>query len=431
MAHLTIEDRIKIEQMLKSKQSLNKIARELDKSCSTISREILKHCVESDKVYYGRIPNRCIHRWDCSKTYVCSKHYRKCKKIKCSTCEECNEFCSDFVEEKCLKLMLPPYVCNSCDKERKCSLHKRFYIPSVAHKEYRKVLVEAREGVNLTEAEHMYLDELFSPLLINGQSIYHVWASHKNKMIRSVRSIYRYVDGSLFSARNIDLPRVVRRKPRKTKPVQFKVDKLCHINRTYIDYKKYLSDNPGVQVIEMDSVEGKKGGKVLLTLHFKGLCDFMLAFIRDHNTAQSVIDVFDRLYETLGAELFKKLFKCILGDRGSEFTNPSALETAPDGTERCRIFYCDPQSAWQKGNVELNHEFIRRIIPKGKSFDHLVQEDIELMMNHINSYRREKLNGSSPSAALRSLFGQEVLDRLNVEIIPPHEIILHPKLLKR
>ena len=79
------------------------------------------------------------------------------------------------------------------------------------------------------------------------------------------------------------------------------MDKLCHINRTYIDFKKHLSDNPGIQVIEMDTVEGKKGGKVLLTLHFKGLCDFMLAFIRDHNTAQSVIDVFDRLYKTLGA----------------------------------------------------------------------------------------------------------------------------------
>jgi len=410
---------------------LTKIADELGKAISTISREIIKHSVESDKVHYHRTPNRCIHRMDCDKSYLCSKHYRICKKKACRLCEHCNEVCPDYVEEKCAKLFSPPYVCNGCVDEMKCTLIKRFYIPSIAHEEFRKTLVEAREGVNLTEAEHMYLDNLFSPLLLNGQSIHHIWVSNKDKMIRSKRSIYRYVDGSLFSARNIDLPRVVRRKPRKTKPVQFKVDKLCHINRTYIDFKKHLSDNPGIQVIEMDTVEGKKGGKVLLTLHFKGLCDFMLAFIRDHNTAQSVIDVFDRLYKTLGAELFKKLFKCILGDRGSEFTDPSALETASDGTERCRIFYCDPQAAWQKANVELNHELIRRVLPKGTSFDHLKQEDIDIMMNHINSYQREKLNNNSPAAMLRSLFGQEVLDLLNVKIIPPNEIILNPRLLKR
>jgi len=44
----------------------------------------------------------------------------------------------------------------------------------------------------------------------------------------------------------------------------------------------------------MDTVEGKKGGKVLLTLHFVN-CSFLLAFIRDHNDAQSIIDIFNDL----------------------------------------------------------------------------------------------------------------------------------------
>ena len=250
-------------------------------------------------------------------------------------------------------------------------------------------------------------------------------------MIRSEKSIYRYVDANLLSAKNIDLPRVVRRRPRKTKTIQCKIDKLCYINRTYDDFKKYLCDNPGLQVVEMDTVEGVKGGKVLLTLHFKGLCDLMLSFIRDHNTAQSVIDIFDYLYKRLGKELFSKLFGCILTDRGTEFSNPIALETAPDGSSRCRIFYCDPQAAWQKPNVELNHEFIRRILPKSTSFNHLVQDDIDLMMNNINSYKREKLNNHSPIHAMSSLFGKEILDQLNINIIKPDDIILSPKLLKK
>lgn len=431
MSHLTLEDRINIKSMLDSNYPIFEIASELSKANSTISREIKKHSKASDKVNYHRVPNRCIYRTNCNKSYLCNKHYSICKKKKCSTCRECNDVCTDYLEEKCLKLNKSPHVCNGCKDQPKCTLFKRFYSPSIAHDEYRSVLIQAREGVNLTEAEHMYIDELFSPLLINGQSIHHIWINNKNNMLRCEKSIYRYVSASLLSAKNIDLPRVVRRRPRKTKPIGCKIDKLCYLNRTYSDFNEYISSNPGLQIIEMDTVEGTKGGKVLLTLHFKGLCDFMLAFIRDHNTAQSVIDIFDYLYEKLGKELFNRLFGCILTDRGTEFSNPKALEAASDGSLRCKIFYCDPQAAWQKPNVELNHEFIRRVLPKGKSFNHLVQEDIDFMMNNINSYKREKLNNHSPTHALSSLFGQEILEKLNIKIIKPEDIILSPKLLKK
>ena len=53
-----------------------------------------------------------------------------------------------------------------------------------------------------------------------------------------------------------------------------------------------MEERPDMPVTELDSVEGKKGGKVLLTIHFVK-CEMMLAFLRDSNTAQSVIDIFD------------------------------------------------------------------------------------------------------------------------------------------
>lgn len=431
MAHLNLEDRINIKVMLDSNHSISEIAQELDKACSTISREIAKHSKISTKVHYHRVPNRCIHRFNCNKSYLCSKHYRICKKEKCSICRECNDVCPDFLEEICSKLSKSPKVCNGCAYVKKCTLAKLFYSPQSAHDEYRTMLVEAREGVNLTSLEQKHIDKLFSPLLINGQSIHHIWLNNKNEMIRCEKSIYRYVANNLLSARNIDLPRVIRRKPRKTNPIQCKIDKSCYVNRDYSCFKKFICENPGVQIVEMDTVEGVKGGKVLLTLHFTGLCDFMLAFIRDRNTARSVIDIFDDLYERLGEDLFKKLFACILTDRGTEFSNPIALETAPNSAvSRCRIFYCDPQAAWQKPNVELNHGFIRRVLPKGKSFNHLTQEDVNLMMNHINSYKRKKLNDLSPIEAMRSIFSEEILDLLNASIIKPNDIVLSPKLLK-
>ena len=116
----------------------------------------------------------------------------------------------------------------------------------------------------------------------------------------------------------------------------------------------------------------------------------MLAFLRGANTARSVSDVFDGLYSLLGIESFKLLFPVILTDNGSEFSAPLALEKDADGIRRSRVFYCDPSSSFQKGAIENNHELIRRIIPKGKSFNGLSQPQIQLMMDHINSYNSKE-----------------------------------------
>jgi hypothetical protein len=168
------------------------------------------------------------------------------------------------------------------------------------------MLVESRQGVNITEEELLELDEFISPLIKRGQSVSHVFTNNPDKFAISEKSIYRYVAGGLMATDNVDMPRVVRFKPRKSKPVVHKVDSGCRIGRSYLDFKKHIEENK-VQVVEMDTVKGGTSGKVLLTLIFKS-CDFMLSFLRDHNTSQSVIDHFNRLYELVGADVFKTFF---------------------------------------------------------------------------------------------------------------------------
>ena len=118
----------------------------------------------------------------------------------------------------------------------------------------------------------------------------------------------------------------------------------------------------------------------------------MLAFLRDANTSKSVTDIFHLLHQTLGDDLFKKLFPVILTDNGSEFSNPKAIEygTEPFTGLRTRLFYCDAGSPYQKGAIEVNHELIRRILPKGTSMQNITQDDVSLMMNHINSYKEKR-----------------------------------------
>jgi IS30 family transposase len=191
-----------------------------------------------------------------------------------------------------------------------------------------------------------------------------------------------------------------------------------------------MAANPDTSVVEMDSVEGNKGGKVFLTLYFRN-CSLMLAFIREHNTERSVFNVIELLYKTLGHDTFAALFPVILTDRGSEFTDPLSIEFDSNGKRRTRVFYCDPQRSNQKGGIEVTHEMIRRIIPKGKSFDNLLQKDVSLMMSHINSYKRKKLGNQSAYQLFSFIHGEGILDKLGISQIPSNEINLTPLLLKK
>jgi IS30 family transposase len=429
MTHLTFEDRSRIEHLLRGRYSLNQIAQILEKSTSTISREIKNRAVSSNKSAKGRIPNRCLYRRNCKRFYLCEDK-PQCNKKQCSTCRFCNSVCPDFVEELCQRLDKPPYVCNGCETEHICTLRKRYYLHGPAHKAYQEILVESRAGANISEEELLSLDRFFSPLIQKGQSIHHIVTNNPDEFTLSEKTIYRYINNCLLSARNIDMPRVCRLKPRKSKSTEHKVDKQCRIGRTYDDFLEFMKENPDTAVVEMDMVEGEKGGSAILTMHFRN-CSFMLAFLCERKTSQAVINVFRYLYSILGKDYFQRLFPVILTDNGSEFSNPLALETAEDGPKITSIFYCNPSSPYQKPTVENNHEFIRRILPKGSSFNHLTQADIQKMMNHINSYSREKLNDKSPYESFSFFYGQEILDLLGARPISPNEIVLRPSLLNR
>lgn len=415
--HLSYDDRLEIEKGLKNELSFKAIGKIIDKDCTTISKEIKNHFVTKNTGTLGRDFNNCIYRKECS--------YKE-KGIKCNL-----KNCSHFQKEECSKLFKSPYVCNGCSNRSKCTLTKHFYYAEQAYKEYKVILKESREGITYNEAELQNLNHILKPLIIDQkQSIHHVVINNKNKIMCSEKEIYNLINAGILDIKNIDLPRKVRFRKRDKTVTYYKIDKQCLVGRTYQDYLKYMEEHPDTPVVQMDSVEGIKGGKVLLTIHFVN-CEFMLAFLREHNDAQSVIDVFNYLEEILGIKQLQKLFIVILTDNGSEFSNPKEIEKNKEGIERTKIFYCEPRRSDQKGSCEVNHEQIRRILPKGTSFDDLSQEDINLMMSHINSYKRKKLNDCSPLQLFNLLYGNDIAKKLGIIEIASNDINLSQDLLKK
>lgn len=423
--HLTLTERIEIYSLLKGNKSLRKIAKALKRDPTTIAKEIKKHLEIKETGCGGRPFNQCKNSDGCHKTGVCGAKW--CFDF-CYKCSRCIKYCKDYEEQVCERLIKSPYCCNGCSKTRSCHFRKKFYKPAIAYNEYKTNLSEVRKGFYIHAKEAIQIERIITKPILQGQSIHHVYATHKDELSVSEKSIYNYIDGGMFELKNIDLPRKVRYRARRKK-VEHKVDPKCREGRTYEDYLKYIAENP-VPVVQMDTVKGGIAGKVLLTLHFVE-SGFMIALLRDSNSSKNVIKAFRYLYHLFGQEMFKKLFPVILTDNGSEFSNPLRIEADENGEIRTRIFYCDSNRPDQKGSIEVNHEFIRRIIPKGTSLDEYTQYDINIMMSHINSYGRKRLNDRSPYRVFKVMYGEEVIKRLGIEKIPRDEINLTPELLKR
>lgn len=428
--HMTMDHRIIIEKALDQGYSFRSIALQLEKDPTTISKEVKKHRSVQEHNHFNEPNNKCVLAKDCKKKNICGIFAPVCKRM-CRLCNHCNSHCVDFIPRSyhCPKLDKAPFVCNACNKKSTCRLDKAFYRAATAHRHYRTVLVESRNGINISPDDLTKLDELVTPLIMQGQSPYMILQSHP-EISCSEKTLYNYIESGALSVKNIDLPKKVKYKVRSSTSSD-PVDRAIYQGRTFKDFLSFLKEFPDTKITEMDTVLGCEGSrKVLLTFHFD-CCSFMMAYLLDSIEARHVKAVFDSIEHAIGTFAFSNIFSLILTDRGSEFQNPAALECGQKNLIRTSIYYCDPMCSWQKPHCEKNHEYIRKICPKGSSFDEYSQCDINLMMSHINSAPRQSLGGLSPMALANLMLPQELLNFFALTEIPADEIILTPALLKK
>ena len=424
--HLTLHNRIYIENELNKGTSFKDIAKFLCKDPTTISKEVMAHRL-SDWYHKGTFYNAknfCVHRYHCKKTNACRKIIL-CG-IKCTSCPTCNQTCPDFEKERCTRLTKAPYVCNGCDKQiNHCTIaHKYTYDARFAHRKYKEKLSDSRAGINLTKRELHQKDIIVSPLIQQGQSPYQIVTNHP-ELEMSVRTVYTYMNMGLFTARNIYLKRKVKFKSRKCHKTQI-TNRSVFVNRTFA----YFSELHLSRFTEMDTVHSsRESDKVLLTFFFTEEKLF-LAFVMNRCTKGAVRLVFDRLEKRMGTYEFISAFEHLLTDRGSEFADPDALETGVNGLQRTSIYYCDPMRSGQKGGLEQAHTMLRMVLPKGTSFEFLTQWDVNLIVNHINSTPRESLGGRTPYSVALETLGEEVLNAFQLRPIAPDEVNLTPKLIR-
>jgi IS30 family transposase len=427
--HLSLDERKTVEELLNQSVSFTKIAKRIHRDKNTIAREVLRNSTAKRTGAVGQPFNNCKNRINCFQYRLCKKE--DCRKQCCKGCSGCFRLCPEFEREKCERLTSFPYVCNGCGRRHKCTLEKFIYTAIEAHRAYEQNLMLSRSGLAVSSEEVFRLNSIISPLLKKGQSVHAILATHKDEIMLDEKTIYSYIRAGLFDAGVMDLLNAVKMRPRKKK-ADLKVERGCKDGRRYRDFLAYMDENPDTAIIQMDSVIGTVGvgEPVLLTIHFVE-AELMLAFKREANTARSVTEVIESLYNLLGEKTFCELFPLILCDNGSEFSNPSAIEMSRDGVPRTKLFYTDPGAPYQKGACENNHSLIRRVIKKGVSLKQYSQEDINLLMNHINSYVRKKLKNRSPVEVFSFLHNPLVLEKLGIYQVSADDVMLNQSLLKK
>ena len=419
-SHLTLEERRIILTGITNGSSKTAIAQTIGKDKSTVGKEIK------------------LHR---ALTHKCKMPLERNNYRKCPYGRQCTTECPEFIPFKCSRRDRTPGACNGCPNWQKCHFNKYTYCPEDAQMDYRTVLIDSRQGVNLTTSEAKAIADIVGPLLKKGQSPYQIIMDHPEICITE-KTLYNYIEGDVFheiaGITVMDLRRQVSRKisKKKSKGYKKRTDRKYLQGRTYKDYKTYLEENPDIFVTQMDTVyNDETNGPFIQTFKFVN-AGVIFAILHDTKTADSMKQGVDLMESILGTEIFRKYIHVLLTDRGSEFSAADAMENGENGTTRTRVFYCDPMQSGQKGSLENKHIELRYILPKGtdlRALGLVDQDALNTVLSHVNSVPVEKLGGKSPLDVADFMYHDlfEKLEAFGLHKIEKDKVVLKPYLLKK
>ena len=386
--HMTLDDRIEIQECLSKGMTFKAIGERIGKSQTTISREV--------KIHMEAYTNSFVR-----------------------------------TDEVCPKLLKAPFVCNGCEKKSRsnCPYRRQLYTAKKAQAEYDTVLVESRTGIPLNKESFYETERIISEAVQNGQHIYHIIQS--NNLPISTATVYRHIQKRYYSITPMDLPRAVKFKPRNSKESDY-VPKWAREGRTFSDFLAFVEDNPDIPLVQLDTVIGRVGGKVILTIHFVH-SDFMIGLLLDNKTAAEAASKIQALKAELKAFGFHfgDIAPLLLTDNGGEFSIVSAFENDTDGNPKSHMFFCEPCSPHEKAEIEKNHTLFRDIVKTGTSFDDFTQETVNLIFSHVNSVKRKQFNGKSAYDMFSFYYSEVLASALGISFIPSNAVIQSPKLLSK
>ena len=234
------------------------------------------------------------------------------------------------------------------------------------------------------------IEEKFSPEVIAEK----IKKSNEFKTKISYKTIYNYIKWKILNSTTKDLVYGEYKKKDENKKEEATKTKISKIGKTIHDRPKEIEKREEIGHWEMDLVEGLKGQRepYLLVLSERKTRKEIIELI-PNKAAETIGKALDKIEKRLGIKMFRKVFKTITTDNGSEFRNWSIIEKSyrKNSPPRTTQYYADAYSSWQRGTNENINKMIRRFLPKGTSFKDLTEEKVKIIEKWINNYPRKIL----------------------------------------
>ena len=108
-------------------------------------------------------------------------------------------------------------------------------------------------------------------------------------------------------------------------------------------------------------------------------------------------------------------------DRGMEMAEHARFTVATD----VRVYFCDPQSPWQRGSNENTNGLLRQYLPKGSDLSKHSQPELDTIANRLNTRPRQTLAFKTPAATLNQALRRRAENNVSYRdnrgrsIVPP------------
>ena len=119
---------------------------------------------------------------------------------------------------------------------------------------------------------------------------------------------------------------------------------------------------------------------------------FLLLVRVEGKDTQSVVGGLSRQMKGLPEQLCRSL----TWDRGTELADHARFTVATD----LKVYFCDPQSPWQRGSNENTNGLLRQYLPKGTDLSRFTQTEFDSIAAKLNGPPRETLGFHTPAATL-------------------------------
>jgi len=121
---------------------------------------------------------------------------------------------------------------------------------------------------------------------------------------------------------------------------------------------------------------------------------FVMLVAVDGKDTRSVTRALSRQVRRLPEQLRSSL----TWDRGTEMADHARFTIATD----VKVYFCDPQSPWQRGSNENTNGLLRQYLPKGTDLSKLTQPQLDVIAAKLNTRPRETLAFKTPADTLNA-----------------------------